>query len=147
MRRWLYAALAVSVALNVLLGAYVAGRLWQPPKRFAPDMIANELNLNSQQREAFEQYLHSSRENMRRLREESRARVHRSLSELVKPEPDQAALDRLYEEELTRRRAFLEDATTSMRSFLATLNPEQRQEFLALMEQRMDRSRREPGAR
>jgi Spy/CpxP family protein refolding chaperone len=137
-RRWLWIALGVSLALNILAAGYVAGALW-PRGRPGPERMADALDLAPAQRTAFERHLRSMREEHRRYREETRPLLQRSWQELAKPQPDEAALDRLFEEGIAKRRALQRENARSLRSFLETLEPGQRQRFLELMQERAER--------
>jgi Spy/CpxP family protein refolding chaperone len=137
-RRWLSVALGLSLALNILAGGYVVGALWKR-ERPGPERMAKALNLDPAQRTAFERHLRSMREETRRYREETRPLLQQSWHELAKPQPDEAALDRLFEEGIAKRRALQRENARSMRSFLATLEPEQRQRFLELLRERGER--------
>lgn len=140
-RRWLWVALGLSLALNVLAGGYIAGALWQHERR-GPERLAKELNLNPAQREAFERHVRTMREDNRRYREETRPLLQQFWRELAKPQPDQATLDRLFDEGLDKRRTLQRENARSVRDFLETLEQEQRQRFVDLMQQRMERPRR-----
>jgi Spy/CpxP family protein refolding chaperone len=139
-RRWLWVALGLSLALNVLAGGYVAGALW-PHGRHGPERLAEELGLNPAQRQAFERHVRTMRDDNRRYREETRPLLQQSWTELAKPQPDQAVLDRLFDEGIAKRRALQRENARSVRGFLETLEPAQRQRFLELMQKRMERRR------
>ncbi|MBX6369964.1 MAG: periplasmic heavy metal sensor [Rhodospirillales bacterium] len=142
-RRWLWVALGVSLALNVLAGGYVAGSLWTREHR-GPEGIAGELHLDAAQHAAFERHLRSMREGYRRYRDETRPLLQKALRELAKPQPDEAAVEQILEEGLSKRRALQQEHTRSTRAFLETLTPEQRERFVELMSRRMERRER-PG--
>jgi Spy/CpxP family protein refolding chaperone len=140
-RRWLWVALGLSLALNILAGGYIAGALW-PHDRRGPERLAKELNLNPAQRQAFERHVQTMREDNRRYRDETRPLLQQSWRELAKPQPDQAALDRFLDEGIAKRRALQQENARSMRAFLETLEPEQRERFIELMRKRMERPKR-----
>jgi Spy/CpxP family protein refolding chaperone len=140
-RRWLWVALGLSLALNILAGGYIAGVLW-PHERRGAERLAKELDLNPAQRQAFERHVRTMREDNRRYRDETRPLLQQSWRELAKPQPDQAALDRLLDEGIAKRRALQQENARSMRDFLGTLEPEQRERFIELMRQRMERPKR-----
>jgi Spy/CpxP family protein refolding chaperone len=142
-RRWLWIALGLSLALNVLAGGYIAGALWQHERR-GPERLVKELNLNPEQRQAFERHIRTMRDENRRYRDETRPLLQESWRELAKPQPDQAELDRLFDEGVAKRRALQSANARSMREFLETLAPEQRKRFLDLMQRRMEHPKR-PG--
>jgi Spy/CpxP family protein refolding chaperone len=140
-RRWLWAALGLSIALNVLAAGYIAGALW-PRDRHGPAAMATALDLTPTQRQAFERHIKTMREDNRRYREETRPLFQQSLTELAKPQPDEAVIDRLFDEGLAKRRDLQHENARSLRSFLQTLEPPQRQKFVELMQERMERRRR-----
>lgn len=142
-RRLLWIALGVSLALNVLAAGYVAGTLWTREHR-GPERIAEQLQLDSAQRAAFERHVRSMREGHRRYRDETRPLLQKALRELAKPQPDEAALEQLLEEGIAKRRTLQQENTHSVRAFLETLAPEQRERFVELMSRRMERRER-PG--
>ena len=144
-RRWLWLALAVSLALNILGGGYIVGRLWH--ERPGPERLAKTLNLNATQRAAFEQHLRTMREENRHYREETRPLLQQSWRELAKPQPDEAVLDRLFDEGMAKRRTLQRDNARSLRSFLETLDPDQRQRFLEILRERAERGPSHGGRR
>jgi uncharacterized membrane protein len=137
-RRWLWAALAASLALNILAGGYIAGALW-PRERPGPERLARELNLSPAQRQAFDAHLRDMRADNRRYREETRPLLQQAWRELAKPQPDQAVLDRLFDEGSAKRRALQQENARSLRSFLETLEPDQRQHFIEALRRHAER--------
>lgn len=140
-RRWLWIALGVSLALNVLAGGYIAGSLWTREHR-GTERIAETLDLDAAQQAAFERHLRSMREGYRRYRDETRPLLQQALRELAKPQPDEAAVEQILDEGLSRRRTLQHEYTRSIRAFLETLAPDQRERFVELMGQRMERRER-----
>jgi Spy/CpxP family protein refolding chaperone len=138
MKRWAWAALGLSIVLNILLAGYVAGALWRPTRPGA-EAIGEQLDLRPEQRAAFQTYLRTAREGHRRLREETAPLLQQSWRELAKPQPDDAAVERLFEEGAAKREAVRRETIGSMRAFMATLEPEQRERFLELMRERFER--------
>ena len=147
-RRWLWAALGLSLALNVLAAGYIAGALW-PHDRHGPAALAKELDLTPTQRQAFERHIKTMRENNRRYREETRPLLRQSLSELAKPQPDEAVVDHLFDEGITKRRELQSENARSLRDFLGTLEPAKRQKFVEALQAHLERRRkpdRHPGS-
>ena len=58
--------------------------------------------------------------------------------ELAKPQPDDAEIQRLIDEMAAHRHAFHTATTAALERFLAAITPEQRAEFIKLMEDRSD---------
>jgi Spy/CpxP family protein refolding chaperone len=139
-RRWLWVALATSVALNILLGAYVVGGHWHHPGRpGGSGGIAKELKFTPEQRAAYERYKQAAEEGRRRFRQEARPLIQQSWREIAKPELNQAELDRLFEESTEKRRGLQRETVRSMREFFQTLDPEQRTRFVEYLRERMER--------
>jgi Spy/CpxP family protein refolding chaperone len=140
--------LAVSVALNVLLIGFGVGFLWHRPPEGGPlamdrqqrvEAVTRELGLQPQQREAFRQFVQHTQQAQRALREKNQPILEATRRELIKPTPDEAALDRLFGEVTANRRAFQDETSHAMRQFLTTLTPEQRDGFLRLWRDRVER--------
>jgi uncharacterized membrane protein len=133
--------LAVSVVLNIF---FLAGAVWvrvhhpppwgDPEKRIAA--VAKDLSLNETQQAAFERFVRTARMGMRQLREKTQPLLEESWRELAKDQPDEAVLDRAFTAATENRRAYQVEISRSMRQFLATLSPEQREKFLALLRER-----------
>jgi Spy/CpxP family protein refolding chaperone len=132
------ALLALSVALNLF---FVAGALWirihAPPPRINPgqrlEEMAGELELGPQQKAAFTHYSQTMRERMQAMHEAVRLQVASAWSEVAKPQADEAKVMQLLDQAAETRRHFVHDLTTTTLAFLATLSPEQRAKFVALI--------------
>ena len=134
-RRWLAILLVVSAALNLcFIGGAVWIRVHEPPR---PDQrmlaIAGELDLNDQQRAAFENYFHTMRARFQLMRGELTPLVTDAWTEIAKPQADQAKIEQDFEAAAAKRRAFGHDATANTLAFLGNLSPEQRAKFVALL--------------
>jgi Spy/CpxP family protein refolding chaperone len=133
--RTLLVLLILSAALNL---CFIGGALWlrvhnppRPPMR--PQEFADALHLTPQQRTGFEQYFHLMRARAQLMRAELEPIINQAWSEIAKAQPDQNQIDQDFQQAAEKRRAFAHDATQTTLSFLATLSPEQRQEFVTLL--------------
>jgi uncharacterized membrane protein len=130
--------LALSLALNLF---FVAGALWirihAPPPSISPEQrleqMAGELGLDPQQRTAFAQYSQTMREHLQAMHEAIRPLIGETWSELAKPQADESRVMQLLDQGTQTRRHFLRGLTTTTLAFLATLTPEQRTKFVALV--------------
>jgi len=133
--RLLAALLAVSVVLNL---CFVAGAVWTrlnaPPAMTASERfrrLAQTLDLSPSQKVAFDTYVSSMLDRGDSMRRAIDPLMNETLSEIAKPEPDQAKVMQLIDEANTRRHEFQHDAVASTIALLATLNPDQRAKFIA----------------
>lgn len=136
--------LAVSVALNIF---FLGGAFWvrmhhgphgepggDPERRISA--ISKELSLNETQRGALERFVRSARQGGRQLREKNEPVIQQSWRELAKDNPDDAVIERGFAEATANRQAYQMEVSRSMRQFLATLSPDQREKFLATLQER-----------
>ena len=131
--------LAVSVVLNL---AFVGGFAWMhfhhrpPPADWGQraERAGRELKLEPAQKEAFERFLRTQRDNTRAVREKNDPTLREVRREFAKPSPDEAKIDGLMAELDANRRAAREQNSRAMRDFMKTLDPEQRERFLTLIE-------------
>ena len=140
-RPLLWAALTLSLVLNL---CFVAGALWTrfqapalpatPAERL--QRVGAELTLDPQQRQAFERYSETLRMHMQKVRENVEPLMNAAWSELAKPDADQAAASRLFDEAGQTRRSLQRELLTPTLAFLATLSHEQRAKFVELFHQR-----------
>ena len=144
------ALLVISLALNL---CFVAGAVWSrmhpPPVRtdlaeFYRQM-AGELDLDPQQRAAFDRYATAMRGRMDQMRQETDPLINAAWEEIAKPQPDVAKVERLFDESTEKRRVFQREAASQMLAFLATLSPTQRGKFVQLMRERRAAWRRQQG--
>ena len=139
--RLLIAVLVISLVLNL---CFVAGAVWyrlHPPpasqtlaQRYQE--IASQLDLDPQQRGAFDQYIAAMRSRIDQMRQETEPLMGAAWDELAKPQPDEARVKQLFDEAAERRRGFQRDATGQTLTLLATLSPTQRAKFVTLMRER-----------
>jgi Spy/CpxP family protein refolding chaperone len=145
--RLLIAVLVISLVLNL---CFIAATLWfrlhAPPagrnlaERYQE--IASQLDLDAQQRAAFDRYIAAMRSRADQMRQETDPLMAAGWDELAKPQPDEAKVTRLFEQAGEKRRGFQHDATAQTLGLLATLSPEQRTKFVALMRERRAAARR-----
>jgi uncharacterized membrane protein len=132
------ALLALSLVLNLF---FVVGALWirihPPPPPISSEQrlegMAGELGLNPQQKAAFAGYSRAMRERVQAMRDAVRPQIANAWSEVVKPGADEVKVMQLLDEAAQTRRRYVHDLTTTTLTFLATLSPEQRTKFVALM--------------
>jgi Spy/CpxP family protein refolding chaperone len=135
-RRWgLWVALALSLTLNLfVLGglgwSVLTGRGHAPggPARFIE--IGRRLDLSGDQRAALREFGMHARELTEDLRAANRPIIRQMWDELGKPQPDQAAIQKLEDQILDNRRDFQHKMAQNLIAFLAVLTPEQRQRFI-----------------
>ena len=145
--RLLIVVLVISLVLNL---CFVAGAVWTrlhaPPggrnlvERYQE--IASELDLNAQQRAAFDQYIAAMRGRADQMRQDTDPLMGAAWDELAKPQPDAARVTQLFDQAGDKRREFQHDATAQTLTLLATLSPEQRAKFVTLMRERRAAARR-----
>lgn len=137
----LWVVLALSLVLNL---CFVAGALWiriqgPPPPMNAEERlqrIGTQLALDSQQKEAFEQYAQAVRARMQLMHKAVDPLIGNAWSEVAKPDADEAKVVQLFDEAGQARRSFMRELAPITLSFLATLSPEQRAKFVELIRQR-----------
>jgi uncharacterized membrane protein len=100
--------------------------------------VTKDVGLGPDQHAAFERFIRTARMETRHLREKNQPLFEEGLRELGKPDPDQAVLDRLFTEAAANRRNYQIELSHSLRTFLVTLKPEQRQKFLAILRNRQN---------
>jgi uncharacterized membrane protein len=140
-QHWWKVLLALSLALNLF---FVIGAAWirvhapapmlSPEDRFA--QMASELNLDPQQQQAFAHYSQTMRRLLESMHNEVQPLIASAWSEIGKPQADEATVMQLFDRAAQQRRNFVHDITTTTLSFLATLSPQQRAEFIRLAHQR-----------
>jgi Spy/CpxP family protein refolding chaperone len=141
-RRIVYAALAVSLVLNVF---FIAGAVWtgiQPApaasRGFEPryQQMAAELDLDAQQRAAFDRYVAAMRTRGERMRQQVGPLLNAAWEEAAKAPADRTQVLRLFEEASDKRRQFQHDALAQTLDLMAVLSPAQRTKFVALSRER-----------
>jgi uncharacterized membrane protein len=139
-RLWL-ALLVISVALNLF---FVAGAAWtrwnaqaqspSPERRF--QQMAAQLDLDSQQRTAFNAYARAMRARTERMHEQVAPLIGAAWEEIAKPQADAGEVMRLFDQAAEKRREFQREATSQTLDFLASLSPAQRSKFVAIARER-----------
>ena len=131
--------LALSLALNLF---FVGGALWirihAPPPPISPEQrleqMSQELGLNPQQKAASARYWQSMREHMQAMRDAVRPQIANAWSEVSKPQADETKVMQLLDAAAQTRHHYVHDLTATTLAYLATLSPEQRTKFVALMQ-------------
>jgi Spy/CpxP family protein refolding chaperone len=142
--RGLWAALALSLTLNI----FVLGGLAWPIIRGAPSRPpgpieriigeARTLDLTADQKAALATFGAAARRANQGLRQANAPLMTEMWDEMAKPQPDTARVSSIIDQVLDHRRAFQQTMSTNLLTFLATLTPQQRQNFA-------DRARPERG--
>lgn len=145
-RKWprgrvLLALLAVSAALNLF---FIAGAVWTrvhaPPAAASFDQrfqrIGDELNLDPQQRIAFDRYTAAMRLRRENMRRQIAPLFDAARQEIGKPQADADQIFRLLDEAAQKRREFQREAIVQTLDFLAVLSPTQRSQFVAIVRER-----------
>lgn len=132
--------LALSLALNLF---FVGGVFWVRSQGHGPlppaervERLAKRLSLSPDQRAAFERFVRTMRMKARDLRETNQPLVDEAWQNFAKAQPDEAAVDKLFEEAANNRRNFQIETGRALRGFLVTLNEEQRATFVGLVNSR-----------
>ena len=130
-------ALALSLALNV---CFVGGLVYSKFVRPTPPLIAlgKQLNLEPDQRKAFQSFLLVVRTKGAVLRESNVAISRKIWDELSQPKPDEQKLSALFTEIANNRRDFQAAVGSALLPFLETLSIEQRQHFIEIGKRRQD---------
>jgi uncharacterized membrane protein len=130
-------ALALSLALNV---CFVGGLLYSKFVRPTPPliMLGRELNLEPDQRKAFQSFVQVVRSKGAALRDTNLALGRQIWDELSQPKPDAQKLGTLFTEIANNRRDYQMAVGTALLPFLETLSIEQRQHFIEIGKRRQD---------
>jgi uncharacterized membrane protein len=128
-------ALALSLALNV---CFVGGLLYSKFVHPTPPLVAmgKELNLEPDQRKAFQSFVQVVRGKGAVLRETNLALGRQIWDELSQPKPDAQKLTGLFTEIANNRRDYQTAVGTALLPFLETLSLEQRQHFIEIGKRR-----------
>ncbi len=137
----LWILLAVSLVANVF---FVAGALYtlyvKDDRSAGPganvDSVAERLALSPEQRDGLLALREKARQGRKGMGEGRESRRAAFLAELGKPTFDRAGVLALMEARSALRRARIVDVAEDLHAYLATLSPEQRQEFLAMARER-----------
>jgi len=140
--RLLLWALILSLAINIFfLGAMIWVRAnvpAMPTPQQRMQAIAEELKLNPDQHDAFQQFLIEMRRSTRQLRDGNMPLLQRAWDEMVKPNPDQALIGQIIDQTSENRRAYQKTMSVAMARFLSDLTAEQRSQFVELLRRRGD---------
>ncbi len=131
--RLVWLALALSLTLNV---CFLGGLAWMhmhapPPPIMRLRALGQALNLNDDQRQAFEQFLRTIRLRGRFVRETNETLVENLWSEEAKPTPDDATIAKLGDEINGNHERLQREVSTAFDAFLKTLTPAQRAQLAA----------------
>ena len=136
-RLWI-ALLAVSLVLNL---CFIAGAVWSrlhPPaarvdlaERYR--QMAAQLDLDAQQRVAFDRYVSAIRSRTEQMRQDTDAPMSAAWEELARPQPDMTKVQSLFDEAAEKRRALQRETTSQTVDLLSALSPAQRAKFVATM--------------
>lgn len=130
-------ALALSLALNVF---FVGGLAYSKFVRQTPPLmrLGRELDLEPDQRNAFQSFVQVVRSKGAALRDTNVAVGQQIWDELSQPKPDAQKLGTLLTEIANNRRDYQMAVGTALLPFLETLNIEQRQRFIEIGKRRQD---------
>ncbi len=130
-------ALALSLALNVF---FIGGLLYS--KFVHPTLplirLGRELNLEPDQRKAFQSFIQVVRAKGSGLRDANLALGRQIWDELSQPKPDPQKLSSLLTEIANNRRDYQTAVGAALLPFLETLSIEQRQRFIEIGKRRQD---------
>ena len=137
----LWLLVALSLALNLF---FIIGALWirihGPPVPLTAaerlQRIGAQLSLDPRQQEAFDKYSETVRARMQLMHATVDPMMGKAWAEVAKPGADEANVVHLFDEAGQTRRGFMRELTPITLSFLATLSPEQRAKFVALIRQK-----------
>ena len=135
--RLLLALLALSIALNLF---FIAGAAWfrlHGPARWQNSeqryqRMAAELDLDAQQRIAFDRYVAAMRARTANMQLQMAPLIDSAWAEIAQPQADAVDIMRLFDEAAGKRREYQREAITQTLAFLAVLSPEQRTKFSAI---------------
>jgi uncharacterized membrane protein len=130
-------ALALSLALNV---CFIGGLAYSKFVRPTPPLmqLGRELNLEPDQRKAFQSFVQVVRGKGATLRDTNLALGRQIWDELSQPKPDAQKLGTLFTEIANNRRDYQMAVGTALLPFLETLSIEQRQRFIEIGKRRQD---------
>ena len=132
--------LAVSLVANaVLAGAvYTLTSAADPAAERAAQVesVIQRLGLSPEQRDGLLALREKARQGRKGSREGRESRRAAFIAELGKPAFDRAGVLALMEARSAKRRERIGDVAQNLHAYLATLSPEQRQEFLAMARER-----------
>ena len=134
--RLVWLALILSLTLNVFfIGGLVwskieAGRFGGPAAHFS--QLGRQLDLNGDQRIAFEHFIVTVRQHLRDTRQSDEPILARVWEEVAKPTPDQQLINQLVAQVDQNRTTFQKAAAGALTTFMASLTPGQRAKLASL---------------
>ncbi len=135
--RWLWIAFALSLTLNV---CFIGGLVWSKMSFHGPmppieriQRVGQTLNLDDNQRVAFDQFVRVIRLRGRFVRETNQPLLQQIWGEIAKPAPDDAIVTRLGGQIEANRQAFQKEASAALMDFVRTLKPEQRAKLASVI--------------
>jgi len=128
-------ALALSLALNVF---FIGGLLYSKFVRPTPPLIqlGRELNLEPDQRKAFQSFLKVVWSKGAALRDDNLKIGQQIWDELSQAKPDAQKLSALFAQVANNRRDYQTAVATALLPFLETLSLEQRERFIEISKRR-----------
>jgi uncharacterized membrane protein len=139
-RRILLALLVVSLVLNIF---FIAGAVWtrmHPPAAGAAEQrlkgMAAGLDLDANQRAAFERYASAMRTRGDKLHQQVAPLIGSAWEEIAKPQADARQVMRLFDDAAVKRQESQHEAAALTLEFLATLSPDQRRKFVTAARER-----------
>jgi uncharacterized membrane protein len=134
--RLVWLALALSLTLNT---CFLGGLIWSHVASnrqlgFVERVVqaGAGLNLSPSQHQAFQQFTAAVQERTQRLHEGNQPLFRRIWDEIAKPDADPALIGQLLDQATENRRVYQVGITTALTTFLATLSPDQRAQFMDL---------------
>ncbi len=98
--------------------------------------MAAQLDLDPQQRTAFDAYVAAMRARTEKMHEQVAPLIGAAWEEIAKPQADPAQVTRLFDEAAEKRREFQREATGQTLDLLAILTPAQRSKFVEIVRER-----------
>lgn len=145
-RRVLFAALVVSLVLNVCFVAGVAWTRMRAPPAGGLETIFHrmpaELELDDKQRAAFGRYVAAMRTRNEKMRQQVAPLFVGAWAEMTKPEANTDEVTRLFAEVAAKRQESQREIVIQTLDFLSVLSPDQRGKFVTLMRERWSSRRR-----
>ncbi len=143
-RKLLWVILALSLTLNI---CFVGGLVWMrahhpPGPMERMERLGQTLDLNEDQRLAFEQFVRVIRQRGRFVRETNQPLLAKIWNELAKPDASEAAVTQLGDQIRDNRATFQKEASAALLSFNKTLTPEQRRKLADIAQAPKDEAAR-----
>lgn len=135
-----WGVLAVSLAMNIFFaGGVVYSKVTTERLKASPsaraEYLAERFELTAEQRDRLLAFQSAMVERRQTLRQGFREARDGLLDELAQPILDRERIAQLRREQSETRNALFEDFTIELHQFLATLSPEQREDFVAMLKE------------